>query len=230
MRRLTLIITVFLFSVFCARLVSAQTSSETLEQRIERLKAIEAKKALNETTEDRVLRLRAEQIRIERELKKAREDVKRTATPEMRQAMSEAEKSQKSERRQQEALERAEISGCDVGTIWVHPDAVPQRSISSTVRIRVFNPEPVSVNIEDSRHGVVVLGLCPGGSMTLFRARSLFDPDYLQFRFTALAMLGGRMATAESQSYTLSSYDWSSGGGRQEDEWKIQLRFLQTIR
>jgi hypothetical protein len=213
----------FLFSANVVFAGGLQTQ-ETLEQRLSRLSEVSQKKVANETAEERVLRLRAEQIRVERELKKAREDMKRTASPEMRQAMGEAEKARKVEKEQLEALARAEISGCEPGTVWVNPDAVPHSSIGSTVRIRVFNSELVAVNIEDPRHGLAVRGLCAGGSITLFRARGILDPDFTQFRFIARAMLDGRMMLDESQSYTLSKYDWSSGGGRQEKDWTIQLR------
>ena len=150
----------------------------------------------------------------------------------MRKARAEFEKAEKkvaeAEKKREQAIERSGLAGCDAGSVWVHPDAVPYRSISSTVRIRVFNPESVPVNIEDPRHGVVVRGLCPGGSLTLFRARSLVDPDYLQFRFIARATLpDGRLGIEESQSYTLSSHDWSSGRGRQEYDWTIQLRMVR---
>ncbi|MCX6702035.1 MAG: hypothetical protein NTX96_02460 [Candidatus Zambryskibacteria bacterium] len=229
MRNKTVATLVFLFTLFCVNIASAQTTTtETLGQRIERLKAEEAKRLVDETPEAKIIRLRAEQIRIGYELEKAREDVKRTASPAMRQALSEAERVQKNKENAKKAIERSGVTGCADGSVLVNPDAVPHWSIGSVVYVRVFNPEQVPVDIEDPRHGVVVRGLCSGGSLTLFRARGLLEGDYSNFRFVARAVLpDGRMALAESQTYMLSKYDWSSGQGQQEYDWTIQLRVLQ---
>ena len=231
--RVVLVI-VFLLAVFCVDVASAQTTNETVGQRVARLKAEEAKRVTNETPTERLIRLRAEQIELEEAIKKAKLEVATSDSPAMRKARAEFEKAEKkiaeAQNSQEKAVERSGVAGCDGTAIWVHPDAVPYRTINSSVRIRVFNPESVPVNIEDPRHGVVVRGLCPGGSLTLFRARSLVDPDYLQFRFIARATLpDGRIAIEESQSYNLSSYDWRSGRGRQEYDWTIQLRMIQQV-
>ena len=202
---------------------------ETVAERVARQR-VEARQ--NETPQERLIRLRAEQIELEEAIKKAKLEVATSDSPAMRKARAEFEKAEKKtaevEEKARKAIANSGLQGCDPSTVQVHPDAVPYRSISSTVRIRVFNPESVPVNIEDSRHGLIVRGLCPGGSLTLFRARSLVDPDYLQFRFIARAMTpDGRMLMDESPSYTLSSHDWSSGRGRQEDNWTIQLQVVR---
>jgi hypothetical protein len=190
-----------------------------LSERIAELKAQEAERLANETPEDRAIRARAEEIEREMATKKAREEAKRSGSPAMRKAIKEFEKAKK-------AITNSGLQGCDPSTVDVHPDVAPRRNASSTVKVQAFNQGQVPVDIYEPKHGLVVRNLCPGGSLTLFRARRLgIDPDYIQFRYVAKAILSdGRMLTAESQQYQLSKYDWSSGRGRQEYDWYIEVR------
>jgi len=212
-----MVLVVVTLTTACASKAGVKTTPD-LTERIAQLKAQEAERLANETPEDKAIRARAEEIEREEAVKKARETAKLNGSPAMKKAIKEFERAKK-------AITNSGLQGCDPSTVQVHPDAVPYRSISSTVKVQVFNQGQVPVDIFVPRHGMVVGNLCSGGSLTLFRARRLTDPDYIQFRFVAKATLpDGRLVTAESQQYQLSKYDWSSGRGRQEYEWYIQLR------
>lgn len=122
-------------------------------------------------------------------------------------------------------IERARISGCDSSKMSIHPDAVEHSTINSFVKIRVTNLSKVSIDIADAKFGTIVVGLCSGGSMTLFRNRSLHSPDYIQFSYTATGRFpDGSVGIAQSETYSLTRYDWSSGGGQQERTWLVQLQ------
>ncbi|MSU45132.1 MAG: hypothetical protein EXS47_00655 [Candidatus Zambryskibacteria bacterium] len=144
---------------------------------------------------------------------------------EVRKSLADGKKrTRKSEALRARTLGRARITGCDPATMSIHPDAVSHPTINSFVKVRVTNMDRFPVNISDAKFGPIVEGLCPGGSMTLFRNRSLDSPDFLQFNYTATGRLpDGGIGIAQSETFSLSKYDWSSGGGQQERNWFIQL-------
>lgn len=182
---------------------------------------------------ERLIRLRAEQIRLAKEVAEAEKALRKSEPREERQARKEVEKTEKKVAKAQEnaekAVQRSAITGCEAGTVDVHPSVAPRWTINSSVRIRVTNPEQVPINIEDVQHGLIVRNLCPGGSLTIFRARNIADPDRMSFRFTAKARFpDGSLGMDQSRSYRLSSRDWSSGRGRQEYDWTIRLRKVRS--
>lgn len=154
--------------------------------------------------------------------------VRKLDTPEERKVRNglaaSREQTRRSQARTAKTFERAKISGCDPTTMSIHPDAVAHATINSFVKIRVTNLSSVPIDITDAKFGTVVESLCPGGSMTLFRNRSLHSPDYVQFSYTATGRFSdGSVGFAQSDMYSLSKYDWSSGGGQQERFWQVQL-------
>lgn len=214
--QLLVVLVVVVLTTACATKVAPTTVP--LTERIAELKAEEAERLANESPEDKAIRARAEEIEREDAVKKAREETKNNGSPAMKKAIKEFERAKK-------ALKNSGLTGCDPSTVQIHPDAVPYRSISSTVRVQVFNRSQVPVDIFLPRFGLVVGNLCSGGALILFRARRMTDPDYITFSFVAQTTLpGGRMVTTESQQYQLSKHDWSSGRGRQEYNWYIEFR------
>lgn len=222
MRTLLKFVVFVLLALVCASPSEAQRASDlSLSRKIEQVR-----------DRERLIRLRAEQIRLAKQVEEAEKALRKSEAPEERQARKELEKEEKkvakAEESAEKAIDRADITGCESGTVEVHPNIAPRFTINSSIRIRVTNPEQVPIDIEDAQHGLIVRNLCPGGSLTIFRARNIADPDHMSFRFLAKAMFpDGTLAMGESRSYRLSSRDWSSGRGRQYDDWTIHLRKIR---
>lgn len=217
MRTLKLVVVVLL-ALVCASPSLAQQVDPKVAQEIEQIRSREE-----------LIRLRAEEIRLQKRIEEAKKELRKVEPREERQARKEIERAEKKSIKADEvadkAAQRAAITGCEAGTVEVHPNIAPRFTINSSVRVRVTNPEQVSVDIEDAQSGLVVRNLCPGGSLTIFRARNIADPDHMNFRFLAKARFpDGSLGMDESRSYRLSSRDWSSGRGRQYDDWTIHLR------
>lgn len=189
----------------------------------------EQEKKILESAQETAIRERAEEIKKEKLRSEAKKKVASQDTPEQRQARKELEDANKAMSKLTEktvkTFRRARISGCNESGMKIHPDAVEHSTINSFVKIRVTNLSKVSVDISDAKFGTIVEGLCSGGSMTIFRNRSLHSPDYMQFSYTATARHpDGTVRVTQSETYSLSKYDWRSGGGQQERFWFIQER------
>ena len=184
-------------------------TQETLEQRIARLTALEAKKLANETDLDRMIRLRAEKRRIDRETKQAEEAVRKNDSPDMREARKQVEKETKrAEALRKDAaqvLARAAISGCTD----VNVDARAEQTswLNVTTSVRIVNTTPLTWNIETPSRGigVAVRGLCPGGSITLSFARTFADSQYENIALVAVSqpLVGNTVIT---EQFSLSLY------------------------
>lgn len=176
---------------------------------------------------------RAEEIKAEKTAKARIEEYRKKDTPEMRKARKEIERTQKDLKSQAKkmarAYDRADIYGCDEDSVYINPRATGFYSINPHVKLRVKNPYPFSINIHDES-GLVVGDLCPGGSMTLFRARNVWrDGQFLDFQWTAEAALAnGSQAVDSSRRFTVTAWDAQYGRLQQYDTWVVQLREVQA--
>lgn len=199
------------------------------EKKAETERLEEQEKKILESPEEQAIRDRAEEIKKEKLRSEAKKKVASQDTPEQRQARKEIEDANKAmaklAERTVKTFRRARVSGCNESGMKIHPDAVEHPTINSFVKIRVTNLSKVSVDISDAKFGTIVEGLCAGGSMTVFRNRSLHSPDFLQFSYTATARFpNGTVGVAQSDTFVLTKYDWRSGGGQQERNWFIQIQ------
>lgn len=188
-----------------------------------------SQQAIRDSPEEVRIRETAKVLAEEKAYKKDRAAVAKLDTPEerkVRQALERAEdRTRKAEERAYRTIEQARIEGCNPNAMRIHPDAVSHATINSSVKVRVINTSKLPVTISDAKTGPLVEGLCPGGSMTLFRSRSVVSPDMMTFQYTATARTpDGIVMVSQSEFYTLTKYDWSNGNGRQERTWFIQLQ------
>lgn len=203
------IILLILLGVSTALAQDIPKGQETLEQRIARLTALEAKKIANETPEDKLIRLRAEKIRIDRETKEAEDAVRKNDSADMKAARKQVETENKGAEslRKEEAkvLSRAAISGCT--NVNVDARAEQTSWLNVTTSVRIVNTTPMTWNIQTpSRNlGVIVKGLCPGGSITLSFARTFADSLSENIALVAVSqpLVGNTVIT---EQFSLSLY------------------------
>lgn len=218
------------------REVAKATAEAPVEDRIAKLQIVPE----NETPDEKLVRLRALKIELENLKKKTDRELQASDTPAMRKARKQVERELRRERREERqdhrAYENAGITGCSTDEefedILVEPRATGSYSINSHVKVRVTNLEGFKIDSIEDERGFLVSNLCPGGSITLFRARNwAADGDFITFRFVAKGRFpDGTLGLAESQYYTLSAYDWSSGRGQQYYTWGIQLQKIYPRR
>lgn len=144
--------------------------------------------------EEQDILIRAIEIQLEEAKKKAKASREKLDSPYMRQARKEIEEAKKAELDAEKTLaqsrQEAEISGCDPATVFVEERAGFQWTITSIVKVRVHNPYPVTVDIEDE-DGVVVRGLCPNGRVTVMRRyNKVKHGNSAQFFYTPVANSG----------------------------------------
>lgn len=226
----TIIAVLFMLGGTCV--ASAQTS-ETPEQRIERLRAEEAKRIENETPRDRLIRLRAEEIRIAKARKEAEEKVKALDSPEMKQARKEIEKAEKREKKANQqafnALATVDLHGCEPGTVWINSSIgnsweLRKSSIYSMVSVTIVNRSGMPVDITSSFHGDLIRGLCSGGQVTIpFSIRS-YNPSSMQVTLTATTRSMG--AGTQVDSRIINLYRNSDYNSRRVDSqlWELVPR------
>lgn len=180
---------------------------------------------------EELIRIRAQQIELRRREAELLRELAKRDNPDMRQARRELQSEENARKKREEeerrVLRDAAVSGCSadqVAEMKIEPHAVGSRALTSYVKVRVMNPHNFSVNIEDES-GEVVTGLCAGGSITLFRARNMWnDGNFVMFQYTARGTFpDGSFGMATSQSYQLSAYDISSGRQSQNFNWMVQL-------
>jgi hypothetical protein len=193
-------------------------SEETLSQVIARLKAerlrgqgITTESSVErvivptrqESEEDRAVRLRAEQIRMEREEKAVREEVRKNDTPDMRQARKEIEKQKgraKSLRKEEtKVLARAGITGCE-NPVTINARAAQSSWLATMVTVRIVNQSSRFYNIETPSRGIgtAVANLCPGGSVTLsFAMNIILEDQYEDIVLMAVSRSGQEVVTEE---------------------------------
>jgi hypothetical protein len=200
---------VMFLTLFCANLVSAQVP-------------------VFQTPSEVQVRLRAEEIRREKEAKKVAEVLRKKDTPEMRQArkelLAEAKKLARFEKNSAKGNSRAGVSGCDSGTVIVNPKALEFTSFTDSVTVRITNLTSKSRNIETSYKGigVVVENLCPGGGVSLSFARRVFlSPQYETISLTSTGQ-GERAFVTENFSMGLIRSYGTNGVQRQNHVWTLR--------
>ncbi len=201
-----------MFMLGGACVASAQTPSrEPLEQRIERLKAEEQKKLENESPRDRLIRLRAEEITVQKARKYAEDKVKSLDSPEMKQARKEIENREREQRKAGENLSKTfatlDLHGCDHATVQPSPAignswGLRSSSIYSMVLVTIVNRRSVPVQISSTMHGTLVGNLCAGGRVTIPFASRSTTANYTQVLLTAVGQSAGP-TQVESKSINL---------------------------
>ncbi|MDQ5949235.1 MAG: hypothetical protein QG589_361 [Patescibacteria group bacterium] len=180
------------------------------------------------TPREREIKLRAREIELREELKKIEEAKKANRSPAEKIAEKEISRQEKyvekSRRESAKILGNANVTGCEDG-VAIESRATGSFSFQSHVKVRVTNTHSRPVDIEDE-NGPVVRNLCAGGSVTLFRARNMWvDGNYLQFHYVAKGVFpDGSMGLQESQWFSLSAYDVSSGRVQQYYTWQVTLQ------
>ena len=181
------------------------------------------------TPEEKIIRARATKLEAEKAEKEALAEMAKRDSPAMAKARKELEKEtdkqKKIEKQNAGAISNAAVAGCDPRGMVIQPRATGSYSYQSHVKIRVINLHSRPVSIEDES-GVIVENLCPGGSITLFRARHMWtDGNYYTFHYIARGQFpDGSLGMQQSQSFYLSAYDVSSGRSQQFASWNVQLQ------
>jgi hypothetical protein len=181
------------------------------------------------TPREKKIKLGAREIELREELKKIEEAKRASRSPAEKKAEKEISRQEKFEvdrrRSELQILIDANVEGCPEGGVTIEKRVTGSYSYQSHVKIRVTNLHSSSVNIEDES-GPVVRNLCTGGSITMFRARNMWlDGNILQFHYTAKGTFpDGSMGLQESQQFSLSAYDVSSGRVQQYFTWNVSLQ------
>ena len=181
------------------------------------------------TPRERERKIRAKEFELQEELEKIKKLRQREMTPAEKKAEKQISAEEKREanirRSQLQILIDANVEGCPQGGVTIEKRAAGSYSYQSHVKVRVVNLHSSSINIEDES-GSVVRNLCAGGTITMFRARNMWlDGNILQFHYTARGTFpDGSMGLQESQWFTLSSYDVSSGRHQQYYTWQVTLQ------
>jgi hypothetical protein len=91
-------------------------------------------------------------------------------------------------------------------------------------KVRIHNDSDGFVNIVDSHEGRVAVGnLCPGGSITLYRARDLvWDPNNVAYHYTAEPIDTKTYVSVSSGVIVLSEYQYDFLEDR--PDWHIKLQ------
>ena len=186
-----------------------------------------------ETEDARKLRVRALKIELERELKRVKSMEKKSDTPAEREARKEledeAKKAEKAEKRTAKAIQSLHVVGCDDPLTYVNPKLCTSFGMrysynQSMVNLTIFNKEEVPISIRSTFHGVLLQGLCPGGSVDITLSARWGYANSTQIEFVAFASVPGGMTLTERRSINLNkAYDWHS---RQTnaDTWEVRLR------
>lgn len=218
--------------VLCAGIASAQTQTgETLEMRIERLKAQKTEAQGNESLRERQIRERAEEIKAERSAKDAEKERRENDSDEMRQARREAEKAEKKDKKAEDgarkALTSVDLLGCDPATVWISPDIGNRSGLKSSYLysmslVTVVNRRPVPVSITSTLHGALIRNLCSGGSVTLTFAARPNTGGYEQIVMTAISQSAGSGTRTDSRN--ISVYPNRDLNSRQitSDLWELR--------
>lgn len=184
--RILLAIIAMVFGLFVTSLAFGQETTqqtkptETLEQRLVRQKAEEAKSKTGQMADpyEELVRLRAAQIELQEKLNKALKEVAKKDTKAMSKArgqlQKEADNLKKRHRDEAGTLWKAAITGCEPGTVTVDDRAVRSDTWNVMVQVRVVNATPLTYDIQTPFRniGTAVRGLCPGGSITLSFVRN----------------------------------------------------------
>ena len=193
-----------------ACVASAQTP-ETLEQRIERLKAEDQKKLEEESPRERRIRALAEELKIVKAEKEAEEARKKSDSSEMKEARKMFEKAERKEMEAKERTSRAltsvDLHGCDYTTVRVNPTignnwGLRPSSIYSMVFVTIVNRRLTPVQISSTMHGTLVGNLCAGGRVTIPFASRSTTANYTQVLLTAVGQSAGP-TQVESKSINL---------------------------
>ncbi len=213
--RFIVMILVALLVTSCANKSGVNTTptkpGETFGQRVERLKAEESKRIAEETPQEKRIRLRAQVIEAQEELKRLDEERAKYEPASMKQARKEVTKVDKAEA---EILGWANITGCEAGTVAVNPVAVRPNWIARRnvmVSVRVINTTPLTYDIQTPSLGIglAVRGLCPGGAVTLTFARNMLT-DSTQVDVALIAMSqpsAGQGVVTEERRFWLNASD-----------------------
>lgn len=177
------ILTRFLIMIFLGlgTLVSAQETkptpeaktTETLEQRIERLKALE--KQVLESPEEVKLRQAAAELKQKNDLKEVKKAIASTDSPELKELRKKAEEDAKKEeerlRVNAKARVDAKILGCNPSSsVQVHSYAEQYKSSAAQFALRIFNDTDGTVDSIETAYkkiGLAVGNLCSGGSLQI---------------------------------------------------------------
>jgi hypothetical protein len=144
-----------------------------------------------ETQREKLIRLRALQIEIQAELKKASDEVSKSQSPAMKKATKEVaraeDRTMKALRETHERELRAKVLGCSPGTVIVHPAAVggPRFIVHSTMIVYNDNLQQIPVTIR-SGNKIAVENLGAGCSMTLVKSVDMvMDAGYTVVSYSA---------------------------------------------
>ncbi len=125
---------------------------------------------------------RAEEIKRERAERQAQRELKKSDTPEMKEARREIEKERREEEKQAKADrqidQRASVLGCGPETQVLTEKAEQKRgAFGRSAEVTLVNSSDISWNIRtDSRYlGHIVKDLCVGGSLGLHFTRSFWQ-------------------------------------------------------
>ena len=198
--RILVAIVAMVFGLFVASLAFGQETmqqtkpTETLSERLARLKAEEAKSktSLADPYEE-LVRLRGVQIELQEKLNKALKEVAKKDTKAMSKArgqlQKEADGQRKRKREEAGVLWKAAITGCEPGSVTVDDRAVRSDTWNVMVQVRVVNATPLTYDIQTPFRniGTAVRGLCPGGSITLSFVRD-FITDGLSEEIALIAV------------------------------------------
>lgn len=216
-----------------------QKPGETIEQRLERLKADKIARQATETAREKEIRLRAEALKLKEELQAIEKEQRANESKEMEKARKIVQKNESRTKKFVETVRtayvNAAITGCDareVEDILVEPRAAGSHSWQAYVKVRVTNQEDFIVDTIEDESGMVVSNLCSHGSLTLFRSRDMIrDGANLTYHYIAKGHFpDGSLGMAESQYYNLNSQSVSSGNWQQFFSWNIRLQKVAVQR
>lgn len=166
----------------------------------------------NLTPREREIKILARQIELQEEIKRLESQKRKIETQSEKRARKEIERREKTEnklqKRAESTISNAQISGCAPDSVWVSPRATMNSLLRVMSVVRVTNSGTLPVDIESPLYGgILVRGLCSGGSITLSFVLRWEEPDQLQIPLTAISRpTDGGVATDQFQTY-LNRYD-----------------------
>jgi hypothetical protein len=187
-----------------------------------------------ETSHDRLIRLRAEKIELDKKVKAAQKEALKKATPSVRQATKEVESAEvrdlKRKRDMDEAYFRSGLA-CrdekDAPAVFIDPDVERKTYGFVNAKYTFFNPYDTPVTIRDDREGKdVVRGLCPGGRITITKMLPFLTDSQIQVSYSVYGTMGGRPAIGHAPQTTLNSYQ-AQYQATQLVNWEIRLQVIQ---
>ena len=231
--KLTSMLAALVFVVLTTGIIIAQEKKPT--PTIDEFIAEKSVAPQGETTEEARKRLRALSLAVKEKEGTLNAESRKSELRLEKKARVQIEKEDKRVKDLQKKSERsqrnAHITGC-TDSIQVSPRATGSFSMNSHIKIRTTNLEDFKLDTIEDENGWVVQDLCGGGAVTLFRARNWArDGNYFNFHYVAKGHFpNGTLGIAESPTWTLSGYDWSSGRGQQFETWNIRLQKVHPQR